>query len=207
MRTLWLILLLPACIIDLDPSAKRVQASWTCALRVAGETACPLEWTAVELALRDDRQVRTATRFDATGHGVSKPFAPGTYTAWLDFFDGGSLVTSSLPETIEIHEGMDTPLDATIYLDGGYVGASWTWGDRPRQCHSDNPFEQVWISLRGGESGGQYLFDCNFDWGITPPLTPGHYHASVGQGFDGHDLGDLDVDPLNHVTTLPQVTL
>lgn len=197
---------LPACVIN--PPHERVEATWTIERLDAGEVDCPADWVTAVLVTADTRHpdVEIEDRFAcADRDGLSSQLTEGSYRTWIEFRDhADSLITTSLPQTIEVGAFV-TPVESTIYLDAGYVATSWSW-ETERWCSDSwNPFQLIRLTMQG-PSSQTALFSCEQDGGITSPMLPGTYSVSLGQGFNGQALPDITVEAPNRVTHLPAVT-
>jgi hypothetical protein len=92
---------------------------------------------------------------------VSPVLPEDTYTTSIEFRDrDNAIVAVSLGQTVEVG-GWNAPFEPTVYLDAGYVSASWSWGTNERWCSDGwNPFEVIRVTLVGPTSYTQ-LFSCD----------------------------------------------
>jgi len=208
MRFSWLpiVAVLSACVFD-PAQHQEIEASWTIQQLDGTETSCPASWVTAVLVTTDATGARTEARFPCgRGGGSSTRLPTGSSIAWLEFRDGGDrMIASSFHQTFDVGD-WTTPFDATIYVDAGYVAASWTWKDQRWCDDSFNPFEVITLEL-DGPGGFNQLFSCHDDSGITAPIAPGTYKASIGQGFSRHSLPDVVVEAPNRITQLAPITL
>lgn len=216
MRCLTLLFLAPGCIIESTTASTTVTAHWTIGDASGMTTGCKgfdIARLIAQPVLGGDA---TLTDFDcAAGLGVSAALAPAQYDLAIEIrATDGTVYASSLPKTIDLSNGDDERLDATILDDAGYAHVAWTFaGATTGNTLSCVGVDHVIVTAATGATRFQDVFTCEDHGGLTGALPAGDYTFSVeATALDqpigmAADLSNQTIEAKNRVTDLGSVQI
>ncbi|HEY0250594.1 MAG TPA: hypothetical protein VGC41_03665 [Kofleriaceae bacterium] len=186
-----LVLLVSACA---TYDEHHIESAWTIdRLGDGADLGCPAGWTTVRLVAVDPQTpgTRVVDTFPCdAGEGTSSLLPADSYLAWLEVWDGAKVLATTPPTTTDV-TSFNPQLLAAIYVDAGYVTASWPSTSQP-----------VSIAFANGTITSTTTFDLDARGGVIGPLHAGHYEVTARVGSWSETLPVIEIAAPNGLTDL-----
>ena len=202
----------------------RILANWRFASRAGTNTGCPPNVRGIEIVTQP---------IDATGNpvgapgddiydcavysGMRAPLSPGRLNVYLNALGAQDAVMyQTLSQVIDFTGGSQT-VDFSFVSDGGFIVFDWNLvraaTNAPLTCAQANATSvEIVDTLSGTTAAHSDIYNCDAHYGVTDPLAPGQYTASISANSAAGALGapvnkTVAVTAPNGITDIGSITL
>ena len=187
---------LTACATETTHPATTVTAHWTLGDLATGRTlGCPAGFPIARVIAQPiDGGDAIVTDFDcAAGLGVTAALAPAPYALVVQIIAAdGTAFAQATPRTIDLTDGNDARLDATILEDAGYAQLAWTLVDAASGAAltcAAAVIDHLVVTGTGPAGTFEDAFGCDGPGGLTSALPAGDYTFAVAATRLGQTVG------------------